>query len=217
MEGGAAGLGAQKGSLADRAKRAAAPSRSLRGARGKPGSLNAFRQLKMSEKLSKEAAYSPKTGQSYETAGAAFGGGTSGTPIEGVGAGDSGGGIGSSGGDSQSGQSTAAKLCPSGYLMTGDSCVPVEYENQTPYQDLVDMARMFIVGAAVCALLGLFLLTRAGNPALQILGGILLGIAAALVLAALAIGNRVQDQYEQGAQNQAIQESGSDALQGESP
>ncbi|MCX5788857.1 MAG: hypothetical protein NTX64_10190 [Elusimicrobia bacterium] len=54
----------------------------------------------------------------------------------------------------------------------------------------------------------------AGTPMGQILGGMLLGAAVALAIAALAIGNAIQQDYQQAAQNKAIQQGAGNALQG---
>jgi len=203
--------------------------RDMRAARGKgmrtsdkrkAGKLSALRQLRFSEKKSNSAKYSGKSGQAYSEAANAFGEGQAGAPpIDGAGAGTDGSGVGTSATDEKTvvPPSENEEICPSGTVKSGGVCVPVSGENKTPYQGILDQAKMFLFGAAAMAALGLFLLTRTGNPMAQIIGGILLGAAAALVLAAVSIGNFIGDKYGQETQASIVQNSGDRAMDGQNP
>ena len=105
--------------------------------------------------------------------------------------------------------------CPSGYALSGTMCQPLQAQNVAPYQGLVDTARKMLIAAAILAALGLFLLLgKGGAPGMQILGGLLLGAAVALALAAMVIGNTIQSEYGQTPQKKAIDAGAGRALQG---
>ncbi|TPW19308.1 MAG: hypothetical protein FD126_2815, partial [Elusimicrobia bacterium] len=106
--------------------------------------------------------------------------------------------------------------CPSGYSLDGSDCKPLEGVNKTPYQGLADMAKAFLIVGAALALLGLLLITRP-VPWMQILGGVLLGAAAGLIIAALAIGADIQNRYGQKKQKDAIDSAAGRAGQGKPP
>lgn len=102
--------------------------------------------------------------------------------------------------------------CPAGtQLINGNACKPIETRNVTPYQGLVEMARKFLIAAAVLAVLGLFLLMK-GGPGGQLLGGLLLGAAIALAVAAMMIGNTIEKEYGQAPQKKAIEHGASKSL-----
>ncbi len=98
---------------------------------------------------------------------------------------------------------SAQATCPSGYVYDGAACQPLKTQDVTPYKNLVELARKFLIGAAILAALGLFLLIK-GGPSGQLMGGLLLGAAAALALAAMAIGNTIKQDYDQTPQKNAI-------------
>lgn len=104
--------------------------------------------------------------------------------------------------------------CPPGtHLINGNACKPIETRNVTPYQGLVDLARKFLWAAAILAVLGLFLLIK-GGPGGQLMGGLLLGAALALALAAVAIGNTIEKEYGQVPQKKAIEQGADKSLKG---
>ena len=198
--------------------------RSARPTAGKAGK-GALNQLKFAQNRSALGAASTAPERSYSSAQSAFEGGTpgaSGGAIGGAGASQGGAGIGSSPANPRRVETgpmspdSKRMTCPSGYTLDGSDCKPLEGVNKTPYQGLADMAKAFLVAGAALALLGLFLITRP-TPGLQILGGILLGAAAGLIIAALAIGADIQNRYGQKKQKDAIDSAAGRAGQGKSP
>ncbi|MEE8424646.1 MAG: hypothetical protein V3S11_02395 [Elusimicrobiota bacterium] len=198
-------------------------SRSI--SRGRSGGKGALGQLKFAKNQSKKGAFAAGREGAFEAANAAFQGqsaGGAGTGIDGAGAGQDEGGIGTgSSPNSPSGSSALGSpgeySCPAGYMLQESSCVPTEGSNRTPWQGLLNTARMFLIAAAILAALGLMLLLMGGAPWMQILGGALLGLAAGLAMAAVAIGNQINDRYGQPDQKSAIDSSADAANQGVKP
>lgn len=198
--------------------------RSARPAGGKAGK-GALNQLKFARGRSALGASAASPERSYGAAQSAFEGGGpagAGSAIGGAGAGQGGAGL-SSGRNNpkvvdvgRAVQEQSRLSCPSGYMLDGTDCRPLEGVNKTPYQGLVDMAKAFLVVGAALALLGLLLVTRP-VPWMQALGGILLGAAAGLIIAALAIGADIQSRYGQKGQKDAIDASAGRAGKGQSP
>ena len=230
-----AAAGGAKGSMAGEvpagsAGGAASPARqmragTLRSARGGPARAGkgALNQLKFADKSSQIGATAGSAERSYQAAQSAFEGGAvgAGSPIGGAGAGDGGAGV--SAGPNPRGTiagptpGTGPRLsCPSGYTLDGSDCKPLQGVNKTPYQHLADMAKTFLILGAVLAAVGLLLVTRP-VPWMQIVGGMMLGAAAALILAALAIGADIKNRYGQDPQKSAIDAAGARAGQGKSP
>lgn len=198
--------------------------RSARPAGGKAGK-GALNQLKFAQGRSALGASAASAERSYGAAQSAFeGGGPAGAGSGIGGAGASQGGAGLGGGSANPRRVDVGRAledqkrlsCPSGYTLDGADCKPLEGVNKTPYQGLVDMAKAFLVVGAALALLGLILVTRP-VPWMQALGGILLGAAAGLIIAALAIGADIQSRYGQKSQKDAIDASAGRAGKGRSP
>lgn len=212
----AAGAAALDAALAQARAGAESPARdmragALRSARPQPArsGKGALRQLKFADGQSRLGAATAAPERSYDAAKAAFeGAGTgAGSPIGGAGAGEGGAGISQAStprGVTGPVAPNGPKLtCPSGYSLDGQSCRPLQGVNKTPYQSQADMAKAFILIGAILAALGLFLATRP-VPWMQIVGGMMLGAAAALIIAALAIGADIEKNYGQKPQRQAI-------------
>ncbi|MBI2363328.1 MAG: hypothetical protein HYV15_08120, partial [Elusimicrobia bacterium] len=212
--------GAAPGGTAALRQMRAGTLRSARGAPPKAGK-GALSQLKFADRSSQLGASAASAERSYQAAQSAFEGGAvgAGSPIGGAGAGDGGAGVSASPRGTIAGptQSPGPRLsCPSGYTLDGLDCRALQGENKTPYQNLADTAKTLLILGAVLAAVGLLLVTRP-LPWMQIVGGMMLGAAAALILAALAIGADIKSRYGQGAQKDAIDAAGSRAGQGKSP
>ncbi|MBI5595247.1 MAG: hypothetical protein HY928_04070 [Elusimicrobia bacterium] len=195
----------------------------LRSARLKGGNAGkgALSQLKFADRSSQLGASAASAERSYQAAQSAFEGGSAGvgSPIGGAGAGDGGAGVSASPRGTIAGPTdrTGPRLsCPSGYTLDGGDCRALQGENKTPYQGLADTAKTLLILGAVLAAVGLLLVTRP-LPWMQIVGGMMLGAAAALILIALAIGADIKNRYGQGAQKDSIDSAGSRAGQGKSP
>lgn len=221
---GAASGEAAGGAAAAKRDMRAGTLRSARPTAGKAGK-GALNQLKFAQNRSALGAASVAPERSYGAAQSAFEGGAPGAAggsIGGAGAGEGGAGLGSSPANPRRGPTgpmnpdSKRLSCPSGYTLDGSDCRPLEGVNKTPYQGLADMAKAFLVVGAALALLGLLLITRP-TPWMQILGGVLLGAAAGLIVAALAIGADIQSRYGQKAQKDAIDSAAGRASQGKPP
>ncbi|TBR21028.1 hypothetical protein EPO15_11335 [bacterium] len=216
--------GADTGAPASKRDMRAGALRSARPASGKAGS-GALNQLKFAQNRSALGAMSAAPERSYGAAQSAFEGGAPGAAgggIGGAGASQGGAGVGSVPASPRYGPTgpmnpdSKRLSCPSGYSLDGSDCKPLEGVNKTPYQGLADMAKAFLIAAAALALVGLILVTQP-TPWMQALGGILLGAAAGLIIAALAIGADIQNRYGQKKQADAIGSAAGRAGQGKSP
>lgn len=217
------GKGAAGKSSSERRKTLPTGARGI--ARGPGGGRGALGQLRFADTMSNKGKYDSSGERAYKAAGNAFSGqtGTAGAGDSIGGAGDSvggGSGVGSSPSSRPSGPVADAPQqnysCPAGYILRGTECQPLDDgRNKTPWQGMVNTARMFLVAAAALALVGLLLLTKPG-PA-QILGGVLLGLAAGLVVAAMSIGMQIEDRYGQAPQRRAIDDAGGSAMKGQKP
>ncbi|MBI5242745.1 MAG: hypothetical protein HY922_03550 [Elusimicrobia bacterium] len=157
----------------------------------------------------------------YSAAETAFSGQSAqlGAPIGGAGVSQGGAGMRSQPPASGAPASASNVTCPSGYFLNGSVCSPMAESgrNVTPYQGSLDNARKLLILAAVLAAVGLALLVFGHVPMLQILGGILLGLAMALILASAVIGDQIKRNYCQKTQGEAIERAGVDASRGQAP
>jgi hypothetical protein len=221
--GAASARGGDAGKLSARRKIPVRGGRTI--SRNRGGAKGALGQLKFAKNQSRKAATASTTGGAAQTAEDAFQGQTAGgggSAIDGAGTTPGSGGISSGQSDTPPGSvipDSASQLsCPSGYILEGDSCKPIGGGNKTPWQNMIGMARALLIGAAALAAIGLFLLLKAPWPPWgQIIGGFLLGMALVMVVAAMAIGNQIQNQYGQKTQGDIINSSGSGAMQGTAP
>ncbi|MFA6029692.1 MAG: hypothetical protein WC969_07560 [Elusimicrobiota bacterium] len=187
-----------------------------KGGRGR----DAMKQLKFAKDMSNYGANSATREGGFSAAEAAFSGQS---PVGGSpdgAAGMSQGGSGLNEGLPPSGNLTVGNpSCPSGYFLNGSVCSPMTGEsgNTTPYQKEVDGARRMILIAAVLFAIGLALLAFTAVPVLNVLGGLLLGLALILIVAASAIGDDLGRRYGQAAQGEAVKRAAAAAAQGQTP
>ncbi|MBI4346835.1 MAG: hypothetical protein HY553_08265 [Elusimicrobia bacterium] len=195
--------GVTGGSLS-RARQALLPGRKTI-ARAPARSRGALGQLKFAKNMSNQGKLAPSSERSYEAASTAFQGQTAqpggipavgGVPVGAPAPQDTPGEGGPTFG-------RAPPTCPAGYTFDGSDCLPPPTKDVTPYKNLVELARKFLIAAAILGALGLFMLMK-GGPSGQLLGGLLLGAALALALAAMAIGNTIKQDYDQTPQKEAI-------------
>ncbi|HAH06433.1 MAG TPA: hypothetical protein DCM05_07890 [Elusimicrobia bacterium] len=178
----------------------------------------AMKQLKFANNLSKQAQRSPGMESGYTAAEAAFSGQA---PKAGMPASPDGGVQQDGPGPKPQPMSTpiSSKSCPAGYFINGDVCSPMTGEsgNKTPYQDELDAARRYLIFAAILAAVGIALLALTSSPILHILGGLLLGFALIMVVAAAVFGDDIINKFGQMTQGLGVKSAGSAAMQGQAP
>jgi hypothetical protein len=179
----------------------------------------AMSQLKFANKLSGQAQRSPTVESGYSAAEAAFSGQApkAGMPTAaGAGVQQDGLGVMAQPMGAPSGKSLS---CPQGYFVNGDVCSPMtgDSDNKTPYQDELDAARRYLIFAAILAAVGLALLAFTSVPILHILGGLLVGFALIMVVAAAVFGDDIINRFGQVTQGKSVKSAGAAASQGQAP